>query len=186
MFSVTRKVSFSVVIALLLGWGVMSTLIFRSSGYLFEAQATDDTPLAVPGVQLNFQVDKKVYRQSDPILIALRNDSRTPITVATKADGCHDGWWYVQSLEGETWEPVVLTKATCTTKTYGLESFTRHTLKTGEWNGLVPGPQIGEIFMPAKTGTYRIAVPYQRGKKPVEAAWGLKANLVTTTSFTIQ
>src|SRR5690349_1128880 len=153
MFTVGRRVSFSVVIALLIGWGVFSLLFLQASNTLFQAQAYElDRPAPLPaGIKLNLQVDKKIYRAGDTVLIALRNDSRLPVWLAEHADGCQGSWWRVESLgsDGEKWRPVVLTKDVCATNTFGVAKFSRHTLQTDEWRSVVPSAQLGNIVQPA-------------------------------------
>lgn len=189
MFTVTRRVSFSVVIALLLGWGAMSFMIFRSSEYLIAAELEDGTRIALPrGVKLSLQVDKKIYRSGEPILIALRNDSRLNITLATSAAGCPETWWVVQRLGNEEndWRTLELRKGGCARLSSGREAFAKGTLRTAEWNGLVQTDAIGEVYQPAQTGTYRIVVPYLTGKAVEEKDWSAAEELIASPSFTIQ
>lgn len=189
MFTVSRRVSFSVVIALLLGWAAMSLMIFRSSEYLLAAETDSNYRIIVPrGIKLNLQVDKKVYRAQEPVLISLRNDSRREIGLAVNAAGCPATWWVVQRLgpDGVEWQIVSLRKDGCVTKNFGLEKFPTHTLKTAEWNGLVQTTAIGEVYAGVSTGTYRILVPYLAGEQVVEADWELHQRQLPSTSFTIQ
>jgi hypothetical protein len=189
MFNATKRVSFTVVIALLLGWGVMSLLILRSADYSLQADTLDagSTAIRSPNVKLTMQVDKRVYRAGETVLISLRNDSRTPIWLPTTASGCVTSWWTVERLEdGDFWRPVGLTKAACSIP-IGINQFAKHDLRTAEWNSLVPGPQLGEVYINAPTGTYHIATPYLKGKQVAEINWQ-QAELpkITSPSFTIQ
>lgn len=189
MFTVGKKVSFSVVIALLIGWGVMSMLIFQSSQVLLATEAEDGSRNVLPsGVKLSLVVDKKVYRSEEPILVSLRNDSRKQIWLAMTALGCPNSWWAVQRLAADaaTWQTVARTQAGCSGTSSGLEKYASHTLKTDEWNGLLQTGDIGQIFAAAPTGTYRLAVPYLVGKQVAEEGWKLSAQLLPSASFTIQ
>lgn len=188
MFNVTRRVSFSVVIALLLGWGAMSFMIFRSAEYTIASEK-DDGYIGVPskGVKMLFQVDKKVYRGGEPVLISLRNDSRKPIFLATSALGCGQSWWALQRLgtDETDWQTVTRSKESCSGSTTGLESFAKGTLKTDEWNGLIQTDAIGEVFLPAETGIYRFLVPYLVGSAE-EEDWKSQQAQIGSSSFTIQ
>lgn len=189
MFTITSKVSFSVVVALLLGWAVMSLLIFQSSQYLIATDTADVNWVATPkGVKLVLLVDKKVYRSEEPILISLRNDSRKKIWLASAAAGCPNSWWYLERLgsDASLWQKVARTKSDCAADSSGLGSFPIHTLKTDEWNGLIQNDALGEVFEGVPTGTYRIAVPYLVGKDAVETAWQTDQKLIPSASFTIQ
>lgn len=189
MFNVTRRVSFSVVIALLLGWGAMSTMIFQSSNYLLAAETTDgQRAQPVAGVRLAFQIDKRIYRGGEPILISLRNDSRMPITVATNAGGCGPGWWWLQQQGTDEleWRDVSRGKTPCTGRSSGLEAFAKGTLKTEEWNGLVMTEAIGEVFQEAPTGTYRLAAPFLVGREVTETDWETQSRWRYSPVFTIQ
>ncbi len=189
MFSVSRKVSFSVVVALLLGWAVMSVLLFQSSQILIAAQYEDGLRIVLPsGVKLTLVVDKKVYRPEEPILISLRNDSRKQIWLATTAGGGPNSWWFVQRLgsDANDWRTVSRTSAGCVAASSGLEKYASHTLKTDQWDGLVQTGDIGEIFTNAPTGTYRIAVPYLVGKEVAATGWNLDPQLVPSGNFTVQ
>ncbi len=189
MFNVTRRVSFSVVIALLLGWSGMALMIFQSSNYLIAAETEDGSPMSIPrGVKLALQVDKKVYRGGEPVLISLRNDSRLPIWLATNADGCPATWWTLERLGNDEndWQTVARTKAGCSGPSAGLEGFAKGTLKTDEWSGLLQTSAIGEVFLPATTGTYRVSVPYLVGKEIAEIDWTAKAEVRQSNAFTVQ
>lgn len=193
MFGVGKKVSFSVVIAILLGWGVFGILFMQASNTLWQAQAYEiDRPAPLPtGVKLSLQVDKKIYRAGDTVLLALRNDSRATIWLAEHADGCSGAWWRVEVLaaDGETWTPVPQSKDICQTKQFGLAPFVRHTLQNAEWKSVVPNSQLGNIVDPALVGTYRIIAPYLKGVAGVatESDWGtVVAHTIVSPSFTIQ
>lgn len=190
MFSVGKRVSFSVVVALMLGWGIFGLLILKASNELLQAQSYEfDHPIPIPpGIRLNVQVDKKVYRSGETALIALRNDSRLAVSLAEHADGCQGSWWKVESLgpDGVTWSSVRLAKDTCPTVKYGLQKFVRHTVKTAEWTAVVPTGQLGNIVQPAPTGTYRIAVPYLKGQAAQEAMLSTATTKVVSPSFTLQ
>lgn len=189
MFNVTRRVSFSVVIALLLGWVAMSIMIFQSAHYSIAAETEDGYRIVIPrGVKLVLQVDKKVYRSEEPVLISLRNDSRLHIWLATEAYSCPATWWALQRLgtDGVEWQTVSRVKAGCGPTSRGVDRFVSHTLKTDEWNGLIQTPAVGEVWDAAPTGTYRIAVPYLVGKEVTEADWANDQQYIPTASFTIQ
>lgn len=188
MFNVTRRVSFSVVIALLLGWGAMSFMIFQSAEYSIASERNNGyfgAPLK--GVKMLFQVDKKVYRGGEPVLISLRNDSRKPIYLSTSALGCGQTWWALQQLgtDETDWRTVTRSKDSCTGITAGLEDFAKGTLKTDVWNGLIQTNAIGEVYLPAETGIYRFLVPYLVGPA-AEEDWGNAQALLSSSSFTIQ
>ena len=189
MFNVSRRVSFSVAIALTVGWGIFFLLFLVSSNTLLETQlAQGDRVLArPPGVRISVQVDKRVYRGGDAVLIAVRNDSRLPIWITTADEACPSAWWMIEQLaaDGETWSAVGLSKQECPTT--GITRFTNHTLKTDTWMALVPGPQIGDIFVNAPSGTYRVSVPYLKGKTVTAESWRTQT-LVQATSpqFSIQ
>ncbi len=189
MFTVTRRVSFSVAIALLLGWGAMSIMIFQSSNYLLAAETTDEhraQPAA--GVRLTFQIDKRIYRGGEPVLISLRNDSRKAITLATNAGGCGSGWWWLQRQGADEleWRDVSRGKTPCTSVSSGLESFSKGALKTDEWNGLLMTEAIGEVFAEAPTGTYRLAAPFLVGGEVTETDWKTQSRWRYSPGFTIQ
>lgn len=167
----------------------MSFLIFQSSQVLIANEYDDGSRIVLPaGVKLALVVDKKVYQPNESILISLRNDSRKQIWLAKAAGGCPNSWWYIQRLGSDVndWHTVPRTTKGCTDGNSGLDKFSSHTLKTDQWNGLVQTSDIGEIFVPATTGTYRIVVPYLVGKEVTEENWKLAAQLVPTSSFTIQ
>ena len=173
MFNVTRRVNFAIAIALTVGWGIFFLLFLVSSTTLFEAQQASADRIAIlpAGVKINVQVDKKVYRGGDTILIAVRNDSRYPIWIQSPSPDCPTNWWMIERLtdDGETWSPVALTKKTCGPS--GVERFANHTLKSDEWTSLVPGPQIGEVMVNPLAGTYRVSVPYLKGKTVTAVTW---------------
>lgn len=189
MFNVTRRVSFSVVIALLLGWGALAVMFFQSSSFLIAAETEDGYPMNIPrGVKLMLQVDKKVYRGGEAVLISLRNDSRLPIWLATSANGCPATWWSLEKLgsDEDDWQTVSRTKLGCHGTSTGFERFDKGTLRTDEWNGLLQTNAIGEVYLPAMTGTYRINVPFLAGKEAVEADWAAAAEARPSAAFTIQ
>ena len=188
---VGKRVSFSVVIALLLGWGALSLFVLKTSDTLFTADtySTDHPVALLPGVKLTLQVDKRVYRSGDDVLIALRNDSRPQIWLSQHADGCASSWWRVERLadDGETWSAVPLSKDVCVAATYGLEKFTSHTLKTADWIANVPSTLIGNITTPAPAGTYRISVPYLKAVEAKEEDWHQGAPpKIVSPSFSLQ
>jgi len=188
MFNVTRKVSFSVAIALTVGWGIFFLLFLTSSNTLFEAQQIDgERTIALPAsIRINVQVDKKIYRGGDTVLIAVRNDSRIPVWIKI-AESCPSAWWAIERLDddGETWRGVSLSKKECALSS--IVKFTNHSLNTDAWMALVPGPQVGEVLINPPTGTYRVVMPYIKGKAVTVDNWipqGLfKA---ASTPFTIQ
>lgn len=191
MFWVGRKVSFSVVISAIVGWGVFSILILQASNTLLQAQAYDiDRFVPLPaGVKLHLQVDKNNYRAGDTVLIALRNDSRLTMWLAEHADGCLGSWWKIETLgaDGETWSPLALTKNACPSIHYGLTQFARHSLQTAEWQSVVPKDQLDTIVIPAPVGTYRVVAPYLKGGTVKESDWTVvPARTVTSPSFTLQ
>lgn len=188
MFNVTRRVSFAVAIALTVGWGIFFLLFLASSNTLLAAQqsAAESTIPLPPGVRLNVQVDKRIYRGGDVVLVAVRNDSRIPIWIE-KSDDCPSAWWKIEQLgsDGETWTMVQLAKQACVTS--GIEQFPTHTLKTDAWMALVPGPQIGNVMVNPPTGTYRVTVQYIKGKTAVAKDWTPQAVVAATSiPFTIQ
>ena len=182
-----KSVSFTVVIALLLGWGALGYLFAQASNSLIS---TESDPLAAPvklqkGVRLSLTVDKKVYAAKERILISLRNDSRLPITLAKTVDNCAPQWWSVERFDStEEWAPVPLVKTDCNQVSTGLENFPKHSLNVDAWDGLVPAGGIGNLFVAAPTGTYRISVPYQTGEAPLES-WRDAKRMVSEV-FTIQ
>lgn len=191
MFGVGKKVSFSVVIALVIGWGVLGVLFIQTTSTLLQAQTYElDQPPPLPsGVRLNVQVDKKIYRSGESVLLAIRNDSRLTIWLASHADGCTGSWWQVEILgpDGETWSPLTMTKDSCPKVLFGFQSFGRHTLKTDVWLAAVPSNQIGNVMTPAPTGTYRIVAPYLRGKVTTEELWTSQPiRTVVSPSFTLE
>lgn len=173
MFNVTRRFSFAITIAMMVGWGIFFLLFLASSTTQFEVQQAraENTVILPPGVKINTQVDKKVYRGGDTVLIAIRNDSRYPIWIQSSSVECPTNWWAIEKLmsDGETWSPVTLTKKTC--EQGGVVSFPNHTLKSNEWVALVPGPQIGEVMVNPPAGTYRISMPYLKGKNITATTW---------------
>lgn len=190
MPNVTKRVSFSVVIALLLGWGVMSLLILQSSNDLLRAQVLENGQVVRQprGVVLSLHVDKKVYRAEEPILISLRNDSRENIWIADHGDGCQGEWWTIQRLfDTDDWKRVTLSSTTCEKATYQPVVFDRHSLKTGEWNGLVHADALGDVFTPAETGTYRVAVPFIHSRVEEAGTWTSdRTQMAVSSAFTIQ
>lgn len=191
MFNVTRRVSFAVAIALTVGWGIFFLLFLASSSTLFEAQQYDGEHVVTlpPGVRLSVQVDKRVYRGGDAVLIAVRNDSRLPIWIP-QAETCPSFWWGIEQLgsDGETWAKIGLSKQECDVT--GIELFANHSLKTDAWMALVPGTQIGDVLVPPPTGTYRVSVNYVKKAKGAELTledWAAnKQEIAASTPFTIQ
>ncbi len=187
MFNVSRRVNFSVAIALTVGWGIFFLLFLASSNTLLEAQQAQDNRVLARGVRISVQVDKRVYRGGDAVLIAVRNDSRLPIWITTAGEACPSAWWMIERLaaDGETWSAVGLSKQECPTT--GITRFTNHTLKTDTWMALVPGPQIGDIFVNASAGTYRVSVPYLKGKTVTAESWRTQTPVqATSPQFSIQ
>ncbi len=170
----TKKISFWLVVALLLGWGALGLLLIQSSKELLQAQLTyDGNATSLPrGVSLQLQVDKNVYGANETVLISLRNDSRKDVWLAERANGCNGTWWELEQLtNSETWTPVAIQRQDCVDLTYGLNAFARHSVKTDSWNGLIQTDALGSTFAPAPTGTYRIAVPFLHGQDPSESDW---------------
>lgn len=189
MFNVTRKVSFSVAIALTVGWGIFFLLFLASSRIAFESQNPVDQVLVLPpGVKLSVQIDKRVYKSGDEVLIAVRNDSRYPIWIQQTTDGCRPTWWMIEQLQndGDTWTPLKLAKQACTN--LSLTTFDKHSLKTDIWASLVPGPQIGNVLVNAPSGTYRVVVPYVKGSKTTDlTAWPTTGiDKATSPQFSLQ
>lgn len=173
MFNVTRRVSFAVAISLTVGWGIFFLLFLASSNTLLEAQQLQGeqmTPLP-SGVKLSIQVDKRVYRGGDSVLIAVRNDSRMPIWIQSPGADCPSAWWTLEVLnaDGETWTSVQTQKSGCSGAS--VVRFPDHSLKSDEWHALVPGPQLGEVFVDAPAGTYHIVMPYAKGKSVDTTTW---------------
>ena len=188
MFNVTRRVSFAVVIALTVGWGIFFLLFLASSTRLIEAQQarTEQITIVPPSVKINIQVDKKIYRGGETILIAVRNDSRLPIWIQSPGEDCPARWWSLEQLQGdgETWSSVALTRRGC--GPVGVVSFPSHTLKSYAWTALVPNVAIGEVFGNPLPGTYRIAVPYVKGRNLPDTVWPNQGvQIVTSPSFSI-
>ncbi len=171
MFSVSRRVSFSIVVALLLGWGIFIILFLQSSSVLLSSSTTDQGLTILPSVRLSVQIDKHVYASGDAVLIAVRNDSRVPIYVQQAADGCSTNWWSIEQLQadGEHWESILTTKQTCPTPSSMIE-FPKHSLRSDQWQAIVPG-SIGDVLVGAPSGTYRVVVPYLTGKSSVAPTW---------------
>ena len=185
----TQRISFSLVVALLLGWVAMGLLIVRSSNTLLDAQTLDaDRPITQPhGVKVKIDVDKKVYGANDIVLLSLRNDSSKDIWLSERADGCSGTWWAIDVLRnGDQWVAVPLSKTKCTATDYGVKQFSRHSIQTDEWNILVPSDQLGDVFSHAPTGTYRLRVPYLIGQQATEADWATMTKYVVSPSFTVQ
>lgn len=189
MFGVTKKVSFSVVITLALGWGGFFLLFMTSSRTLLKAEAlqVEAQPTLPAGVRLHFVTDKNIYRAGEVVLLSLRNDSRTPIWTAAATGSCQQ-WWTVERLSdnGETWQPVATSAATCPPNQQPLERFPNHTVRTGEWTALVLRDQTTDIFVPPVSGSYRLVVSYLRGKQVAVSDWTTSARTVATPAVTIQ
>ncbi len=189
MFNVTRRVSFAIALALIVGWGIFFLLFLTSENTLFAAQIELDAPVTVTSrkVLLNVQVDKKIYRGGDVVLLAVRNDSRTQIWFP-KADACPAAWWNVERLgdDGIVWKAFASSKPTCTIS--GIEEFATHSLKTDAWQALVPGNQIGGgVLDNPPTGTYRIVTPFLKGKNSTSQDWTEEKLIQAASSpFTIQ
>ena len=171
MFTVSRRISFSVVIAVIVGWGIFFILFIQSAGTLLSSSTTDQGLTIMPSVRLRVQIDKRVYVPGDAVLVAVRNDSRVPIYVQQAAAGCPTNWWSIEQLQadGEHWESVLTTKQTCSTPSSMIE-FPKHTLRSDQWQTLVPG-SIGDVLVDAPSGTYRVVVPYVKGKSSVMPTW---------------
>lgn len=190
MHLTSRRVSFSIGLALIIGWGIFFLLFLTSSRTLFEAQiASGETtaPLPPRGVNINIQVDKRVYRGGDTVLISVRNDSRLPIWIQQPATECPSGWWSVERLldDGQTWQAVHWSKTTCGQAR--VVRFPNHSLKTDEWNALVLGDQIGEVLVNPPVGTYRVTMPYLRGKTVTATTWPTTdTEFASSPAFTIQ
>lgn len=187
MPSASKRIHFGLVVALLLGWGAMGIMLVQAGQSLIQSDLDQPAAFVQPrGVKLGLDVDKRIYRAGDPILISVRNDSRKDVFLAEQADGCAAGWWVVEALEnGETWRLVQRTKASCADIRFGLVAFPRHSIESSEWNGMVPGSAIGDVAVAAPTGTYRIRVPYVYGEV-TEADWALLGRAVVSSEFTIQ
>lgn len=191
MRGVNKRVSASVALALIIGFGALAALIIQAGVTTFAAETTEQPTNPVgPGIRLKFQVDKSIYRAGETVLLALRNDSRKSIWLAEQADGCAADWWQLERLQadGETWAKVILNKQTCVTLSYGSVSFVRHTLKTGQWDLHVPGPQLGDVVIDASVGTYRFSAPYlSQSSAPSDQGWqGTTVKAITSPIFTVQ
>lgn len=189
MHFTTRRVSFSIGLALIIGWGIFFLLFLASSRTLFESQISAGESMVTipPGVNLSVQTDKKIYIGGDTVLIAMRNDSRTPIWIQEPDAACPNAWWSVERLQddGQTWQAVQWSKTTCPTGT--IVRFPGHTLKTAQWQALVLGTQIGEVLVNPPAGTYRVSMPYLKGKTITATTWDAsKAEIAVSPSFTIQ
>ncbi len=190
MFLVTRKVSFSVVVALTLSWGLFFLLFLKSSLTLLQAETLPSGTAAVltSGVRLNLQVDKRVYRGGETVMVSLRNDSRAAIWLPARSDACQP-WWKVEQLatDGETWQSVTTSKTSCQPVDRPLERFTTHTVKTGEWPALVPSASPGNVMINPPTGTYRMAVVFLKGRQARPSDWaGESPGKIVSVPFTIQ
>lgn len=190
MFLVTQKVSFSVVVALALSWGVFFLLFLKSSSTLLQAETTQNgTAVAItPGVRLTLQVDKRVYRGGETVLVSLRNDSRAAIWLPGWSDACQP-WWGVEQLaaDGETWQSVAISQASCQPSQLPLKRFTAHTVKTGEWPALVPSASPGNVMINPPTGTYRLVIAFLKGQQARPSDWvGQGSGKAASLPFTIQ
>lgn len=187
---VGKKISFAVVIALLLGWGAVSLLLIQSSKELLQAQLLESGTLTrLPqGIRLRLEVDKNVYGPGDAVLISVRNDSKKPVWLAEHADGCVESWWRVERLfDGDDWQPVQIFRSTCTETVRGILEFPEHTIKTASWDGLVQTPELGQVFDHVPTGTYRISVPFLSGEDVSEADWSkTTTQAAVSAAFTVQ
>jgi hypothetical protein len=187
MIFTSKRVSFSIVIALLVGWGIFSLFFMQAAQEVISAESNPLTGGIVrqSGVRLYLEIDKRVYESQGAVLISLRNDSRKKVWLSTSADGCRQAWWAVQVLrQEEEWSAVSLEKTGCGTEPSGSSAFPKHTLRTDTWNGLVPANALGRVFLPAPTGTYRIYVPFQVGDQAAED-W-TNDRFVVSDAFTIQ
>lgn len=189
MFNVTRRVSFSVAISITVGWGIFFLLFLASSKTVMDAQqqTIDQTGVLPPGVKLSVQVDKKIYRSGDTILIAVRNDSRLPVWLPEFTEECTDAWWTVEHLEsdGESWQPVRTVTTDCTTT--AIARFPNHSLKAAEWKAVEPVSSALSQPKPISTGTYRISVRYMKGKGiTADTPWtSAESTMVSAPAFTI-
>lgn len=189
MFNVTRRVSFSVAIGLTVGWGIFFLLFLASSQTIMDAQqqTLDQTGVLPPGVKMSVQVDKRVYRAGDNVLIAVRNDSRLPVWLPDFTEDCAEAWWFVEHLEsdGESWQPVRTATVDCTTTS--IARFPNHTLKAAEWKTVEAKSSAVTQPKPISTGTYRISVRYLKGKTvTAETRWSsAEATTVSALPFTV-
>ncbi|MBI5466720.1 MAG: hypothetical protein HY975_00685 [Candidatus Kerfeldbacteria bacterium] len=189
MFGVTKKVSFSVVVVLTIGWGAFFLLFMTSSRTLLRAETLPlDARQSLPaGVRFSFVTDKNVYRAGDVVLLSLRNDSSTAIWMPALTGSCQQ-WWNVERLsnDGETWQPVETRAAACQPDQQPLERFPSHTVKTGEWTALVLRDPASDVFIAPLSGSYRIVAPYLRGKQATVRDWAEASRTVSTPAITIQ
>ncbi len=188
MFNVSKKISFSVVVAILIGWGICFLLFMASAKTALQSEFANEQPVVVTrALRLTVQVDKRVYATEDRVLIAVRNDSRMPIWIQQVGADCPLLWWNVERLgaDGQTWLPVTLQKVVCE-GTHTIQ-FPNHSLKSGEWNLQEAGAQIGNVTVNVLTGTYRISIPYLRGEAKDATTWpGAATRTVTSSPFTVQ
>lgn len=189
MFNVTRRVSFSIAIAMTVGWGIFFLLFLTASNTTLEAQQREllQTGTLTKGVKLNIQADKSVYRAGETVLVAIRNDSRIPVWIRQFDEECQAGWWSVERLDsdGETWQAVEDTPPSCTAA--GIVRFTNHTLKSAEWKTVIRDISAKNQERNVRTGTYRIAMPYLKGKAVArDTTWSdTDAGRVNSVAFTV-
>lgn len=174
--------------AAVVGFGIFFLLFLNSTRILFESQLASEAVVTLPpGVRFSVQTDKRVYRSGDAVLIAVRNDSRLPIWIQNIGDPCAAHWWQVEQLgnEDNDWNVVARTKQPCPPAT--AIRFTNHTVKSDTWIALVPGSQPGDVMVGAPAGTYRISMPYVKGKTQTIETWPVTGvSLATSPQFTIQ
>lgn len=184
----SKRLSFGLVIVLLVAWGAMGLLLIESGNQLLQAQIIESGSIArLPkGVRLQLEVDKNVYGTEDSILISIRNDSRIPVWLAERADGCVPTWWRVEQLfDEDQWQTLTILRGDCPTADYGQSEFKAHSVRTDNWNGLQQTPNLGQVFERVATGTYRIAVPFLHGGEVVSGDWP-EAKTAVTAAFTVQ
>lgn len=188
MFNVNRRVSFVVALAGIIGWGIFLLLFLNSSRILLEAQTVQDTvPVLPSGVRMSIQTDKRVYRAGDTVLIAVRNDSRQPIWIQQRDVSCASEWWQVEKLGNEESDWAVVARAKRTCPTGAPVRFAAHTVKSDAWTAVIPGPQIGEVMIGAESGTYRITLPFLKGKTVTSDTWPeTGVAYASSPQFTIQ
>lgn len=191
MMGVTRRISIWMSLAVIIGSGALALLVFQSRVTDATAESYDKPASIIsPAVHLKFQVDKSIYKAGDTVLLAVRNDSRKTLWLTQQENGCDVTWWEIQQLQsdGETWQAVPFSKKSCPTFTYGHELFVRHTLKTGEWQAVVPSTALGNVVTNAELGTYRFAAKYLlQTSAPAEKDWTASTPpKIVSPTFTIQ
>ncbi len=176
---VGRKVSFAVVVALILGWGILLWNIFQASGVLLEAEgySAQNSSVIRRGIKMSFQVDRRVYAKDDTVLFALRNDSKKEVFVPKPLPQCGRTWWFLERLgdDGQTWSRVNTPAPGCEVDGDGLESVLGKHILSGNWIASAP------------TATYRMVVRYQFGRAASQERWTEDTiPFVATPSFTVQ